>query len=139
MVKMKLIFSMATFIFLFCACKEDSCLGIKYKPINFERNSIQISGKGGREAVSAGDKNWFISKWSEVIGNDTTTYQNGYTLINDQLVYKGAVLGDWYSIYKVDNKLQIVLDANTNRQERSLIIHITGFMRLRSSIEVTQK
>lgn len=126
--------------FLLYACTKDDYIDSdKFTKIDFESTSFEIAKGGGLALVSSTDSLWSIYGCYEIINGEKIYIKNEVNVINEKKHLKDTVYGDWYSLYKKQNIIAIVLSPNTGDTERTLWIECKGPLRFQETITIRQK
>ena len=138
---MKLLTLMFLMSFVIYSCKDELVEGRgKRTKIGFESTSFEVPKEGGLTLVVGKEsEGWSIRGCYEIIDGKKIFIRAGGYVINGVEHPTDTVYGDWYTLYKKQNVLAVVLSPNTEDTERTFWIDCHGPYILRDTITIKQK
>ncbi|MCC8171951.1 MAG: hypothetical protein LIP00_09245, partial [Parabacteroides sp.] len=122
------------------ACKDENNIdGDEFTKIECETLSAEIPTEGGVKLIASKDTLWSIYGCHEIRNGEKVFIPNECNVINQINYLKDTIYGDWYSIFKKEQILTVVIFPNTEETERYLWIECGGIMRSQAIITITQK
>lgn len=125
---------------LLYACKDGNYIdGGESTEIEFESTSFELPNEGGIKLISSKDSLWYMYGCYEIKNGQKVYIPNECNVINQINDLKDTIYGDWYSLFKKEQILTVVVFPNTKETERTLWIECGGPYRLQEFITITQK
>ena len=135
-------------VVLFClvSCDKSAELPGKLSIIDLERSNLNVDASKSSVTIGVGvsKSTWYILR-SQTIANgecsilNNTTYKYSDDKMQDVILYRDTLEGDWFKILKnKDGNLQVDIAKNEYPNERTLIIDIGGFLCMTESLVITQ-
>ena len=136
-------------ICIFCLISCDDTLEApgRLSTINLERNNMTVGASNASVTIGVGaDKiTWYVLRTqTQANGESSTLYNTTYKYsddrVQDVILYRDTLEGDWFKILKnKEGNLQIDIAKNEFPYERTLVIDVGGFLCLTESLSITQK
>jgi len=126
----KYILLLAITLLFMGSCSSEDNIG-KISEIGIERTELNVSEKENIYTIKTKVGSWELSQVVSYEENEETIYKNELYLQEDSkgntmYVYKDMIHGEWFTITKKNEKLEIKIMENFSSKERKIVITLAG-------------